>query len=320
MSTESPTSKVATDVLESLRSHAGARAFFKPLPGNHGDRLILLGARHWLAPLGFQWVEDPAKADVIVINGGGGMFVQPWCDDLRAFRRYAQGYPGTPLVVLPSSFYWGESDLIGCFAGRTAGLVLFARELLSLSRLERAGLPDGVSVGLDCDMAFRLAGTPLVEDARRVPSRGYVLLVERFDAEQATGWSFRSGPLRKKLGRRLPAPVRNFLKQVLDRVRYLTSDFRRSALDEALRLRPDLAGKPVVYNDVSDVMQNSFDEFVRIIAAADAVVTTRMHAGILAAMLGKPTFLKGKAGDYRKLQSVYERWLAAMPHVHLLES
>ena len=100
--------------------------------------------------------------------------------------------------------------------------------------------------------------------------------------------------------------------------------FRRSELHGVVRElacaeRPELRDLPVVYNDVSNVTRNSFDDFVRIIAQAEAVVSTRLHVGILAAMLQKLTFLKDGPGDYRKLWSVYTQSLATTPHVQLLE-
>ena len=306
------------DVRAALSPYAGSRAYFEPLGGNHGDRLILLGARHWMEPLGFHWVQEPSAAEVIVINGGGGLFVQPWCADLSELRRYTLGYRSTRIVVLPSSYHWGEYDLAACFSERRAETVLFARERASLVRLERAGLPEGVSIGLDHDMAFRLEGTELIERARSVPSGGYVLVVERFDEEHATGKRSRLKPL-FRYGKHLPVALQEFAKKTLDRVRHARSSFRRTALDEAVGILPSLAGKPAVYNDVSNVSRNTFEEFVEIVAAADAVITTRMHAGILAAMLGKPTFLKGRDDGYRKLQSVYAYSLASLPHVHLLE-
>lgn len=310
---------IQTDVASFLGSRAGARVFFEEMDGNHGDRLILLGARLLLDRVRFEWTDDPARADLIVINGGGSLCAQPWCGDLAQLRGYTQAHPGVEVAVLPSSYYWGDADFAACFRGRTAPTTLFAREKLSLQRLAEADLPEGVSVALDQDLAFHLEGTPLVEDARRVPSEGYILLVERFDEEQATGKPVKIKSIRR-YGRYLPVPVQNVVKKMLDRTRAKASGFEVTVLGEALALRPDLAGKPTIYHDVSNTTRNTFEEFVRMIAAADAVVTTRMHAAILAAMLGKPTFMKGKSGAYRKLQGVYEQSLASMPHVYLLES
>lgn len=304
-------------VMEALQEHAGKRLYFEPLGGNHGDRLILEGARLCIERVGFEVVDDPAKAELILINGGGGAFVQPWCEGLHLVRRYFQGCPHTPAIVLPSSYWWGDNELSSLFSGRTAPATLFARERLSHQRLMQANLPEMVAVGLDHDMAFHLADSPLMRQAKKVDSKGYLLIVERFDKENLDGKQPALGRF-YRYGRWLPRRLQKLAKWTLERTRSANSTFRRGALDEAVKLLPRLAGKPTIYQDVSNVHRNSFQEFVDMIAAAEAVITTRMHAGILAAMLGKAAFFQPRDNEYQKLQSVYAFSLANNPEVFLL--
>lgn len=305
-------------VMETLLPYSGADVFLEPLDGNHGDRLILLGTERVMRQMDFRRVDDPHKADLILVNGGGGLFVQPWCSDLHRFRAYAQGFIDTPMVVLPSSFYWGNANLAECFARRRAPATLFARGPGSLVRLQTAGLPGSVTLGLDHDMALHLADSPLIENARKIRSQGYLLLVERFDEEHvgATAPPLTSFQSVRKC---IPPIVQPLARRVLDHMRFRRSELNGVVRELACAQRPELRDLPVVYNDVSNVTRNSFDDFVRIIAQAEAVVSTRLHVGILAAMLQKLTFLKDGPGDYRKLWSVYTQSLATTPHVQLLE-
>jgi exopolysaccharide biosynthesis predicted pyruvyltransferase EpsI len=87
---------------------------------------------------------------------------------------------------------------------------------------------------------------------------------------------------------------------------------------QALNFDPSLAARPVVQEDISIATRHSFEEFVERIVEADAVITTRLHPGILATLLGKPVYLQGTTHPYDKLRSVYQLSLRKYPNAHLL--
>jgi len=300
-------------VLEPFR---GRRCYFEPLAGNHGDTLILMAARLILAEFELEYVDAPDAAELIVINGGGGLFVEPWCQGLAQWRGYATGYPETPIIVLPSSFAFADADFVSNFERRTAPTWLICREHGSVNRLEQLNLPDGVQVDVDHDLALHLAEHELVLSARGVPSAGYVLVVERFDSEQGTASRLLSSDA-YRWAWKLPQPAQRLGKAMLTLARRRRSALRQQASSSASAF-PALPNLPQKYEDVSNEHRYTFDYFVQTIAAADAIVTTRLHAGILAAMFGKPTFLKD-GSSYRKLTSIYEYSMADWPHVHLLD-
>jgi exopolysaccharide biosynthesis predicted pyruvyltransferase EpsI len=62
---------------------------------------------------------------------------------------------------------------------------------------------------------------------------------------------------------------------------------------------------------------HSFDEYCALVRGASVVVTDRLHVAIPAALLGTPVELMDSG--YHKLRGVYERSLADLPHVHLVD-
>jgi len=74
---------------------------------------------------------------------------------------------------------------------------------------------------------------------------------------------------------------------------------------------------PIIASDVSDPSSASFSEFCQLISTAAVVATNRLHVGILAGMLGKPTIIK--PASYHKILGIYNYSMRDMPHVELLE-
>lgn len=160
--------------------------------------------------------------------------------------------------------------------------------------------------------------------------RDYVLLVERGDAEHHASTVELRAEIPavlpdtglKAKGKRLLRPARQWVR----RRRHLKThakfqdvpspEFLAEAKAWIEATHPELSAHRLVAADVSDHYRYTFAEFTDSIAGAAAVVTTRLHAGILAALLGVPTALRD--GRYGKLRGVYEASMRSMPHVHLL--
>lgn len=179
---------------EFLREHSGEMFCTVTPGGNHGDTLIHMGlmkkldehgirysslnleeaygrsaftgAKYvlniaaWKMGLeaGFQLLEIPPEADLILFEGGGYMN-DIWYGPVllkQVLRRHDQ-----PVAVAPQSYWFESTDLMGHFEdGRPT--TLFCRERRSLELLQGMTKPDNVEVKVSGDTALYLD----VEDLR----------------------------------------------------------------------------------------------------------------------------------------------------------
>lgn len=307
---------------EFLQQYAEVGIYHPPLAdetgrlvGNNGDRLILAGTQRIYKDLGVKLVDRPEDAGLIVIGGNGGM-IETFKVIPGIFRRYCQEYPNTPLCVLPSSFYYPTRPLAEDIGQRSAPVVLFCRERISYDHLlHDHGLPEFCSVELDHDHAFELAGTELVTRLSRAEPK-HVLMVERGDIEHPFKSVIHVGSVgrwRKVIPERLKTPLRSIVGRARGRKRTAFSTKCETLLRE---FYPEYFDWPRVVRDSSDNRVVDFEQFCMDIAEAAVVFTTRLHVGILAALLGKPTFLF--EGSYHKIRGVYEFSLASYSNVRLI--
>lgn len=288
-----------------LSGHTSAAVYFDPLFGNHGDHLIELAAEQLLQDCGIGLVERAEDAELILINGGGGMAGR-W-PGMEIVLRYSQNHPHIPLAVLPSSFLFAAPQARELFAHRSAPIWLWAREKTSYQLLQSVRFNGDVHIGLDHDLAFGLAGSGWLEEAEQSvqgPGR-QLLLVERDDWEGPTdrsrplsvgGLGFIPEDWRNAVRRLLVAPLRN--RQDRD------SLFRYAALE--LLSQNGFADDrwSVLCADISLAETGSFDDFVTAIAQAAAIVTTRLHVAIVGHLMERPTWLV--EGTYHKCRAVYD--------------
>jgi len=179
---------------EFLREHSGERLCTVTPGGNHGDTLIHLGLikkldEHgidytslnleevyggdivtglkyvlnitaWKMGLeaGFQLLEIPDDADLILFEGGGYMN-DIWYGPVllrEILKRQDQ-----PVVVAPQSYWFESTDLMGHFKdGRP--VTLFCRERRSLALLQGMTRPNNVDIKVSDDTALYLD----IEDLR----------------------------------------------------------------------------------------------------------------------------------------------------------
>lgn len=289
---------------EFLATLRGRRIYFDALHGNHGDRLLTLAAQALLAGAGIEPVRRIRAADFILVNGGGSM-ADGWFG-LARLARYCRSFPGVPLAVLPSSFHFTHSNLAELCAGRQAPLWLWAREWPSFNLLLRQRVQGWrLQIGLDHDLAFALRHHPLIEDLARTAQPRHLLVVERDDWEGPTG---RRRPLSPPGLGFIPEAIRSRARRALlgplRRRQDRASAFCRAALAYAIRRRPESAGLPSVVADVSLAETCDFDAFLRQVAGAAVIVTTRLHVAILGQLLKIPTCLV--EGRYHKYRGVFE--------------
>lgn len=300
-------------VLEDLR---GKTVFFEPAGGNHGDALIEMGSRKVLKERGILLTGDARQADAVVVNGSGGLGVELWNEGLTGLRNLAQAFREQPFIVLPSSFYFEADHLAACFVSRTAPAWLFARDRRSLERLGSQTYPSDVQIGVADDMAFALRDSPFLAGLKQKSAARHILLVERFDREATTAPP-QPIDVPSPLRRYTPRSIKFLLKKMVHQRRVASSTFTPTTLDRLYAQAPEYVGLPLMNQDISSTVGFTFEQFLDAIAAAAVVITTRLHVGILAALLNKPTYLIASHSGYRKLESVYEYSMADMPHVHL---
>jgi exopolysaccharide biosynthesis predicted pyruvyltransferase EpsI len=72
--------------------------------------------------------------------------------------------------------------------------------------------------------------------------------------------------------------------------------------------------------DVSLNSLLSFEHFCVVISHASIVLTTRLHVGILAAMMEKPTIIVPGSVKYGKIQGIYDYSLHDYSNVQLVDN
>lgn len=317
---------VSTDgpLFRLLSRYRGKRCFVKEYPGNHGDALINLGTRVLFRRAGLIPTSKQRDADIVAVKGGFGIS-DVWQMGTDALREVAAD-PDVPIVVLPSSYRVHPSVLHGILSSRSAPAYLFCRERDSFERLHEVAKIPGVQVEMDHDAAFWLAGSRLLGRLRAAAAQEWFVVVEREDAEARvpSDTSITVTPPALAASR-LSALLRTrlFPYEAKLRIRRLLLSRRESPLRPApdwagAALAATLPGVPAYPSYVADISARelvTFKEFSTRIARSRAVATTRLHAGILAALLGKPTILR--ADPLGKLSGVFRYSMADLPHVHL---
>lgn len=315
----------STKVREFLARWRGSKIYRVPLVdergvpvGNNGDRLMVLGTDVVFRDLGLTACERPEEADLIAVSASGGM-LEKMQRIPHLFRTLCARFPRTPLCVLPSSYYWPTRPFAAELGERLAPTTLFCREPISFRHLtEQHSLGDSVEVLLDHDMAFELETEPVVE-SRRDRAQTTVVMVERTDVEHVSvGMDSSRLGVRKTLSRRTPPWLKKALYPALNGLRARRKTPFRSQCEALLREHcPTADGLTWDIADISNTNTCSFDGFCDRLAGARVVFTTRLHAGLFAAMLGRRTFIFD--GSYHKIRGIHELSLRGRPNVTFVE-
>jgi exopolysaccharide biosynthesis predicted pyruvyltransferase EpsI len=286
------------------------------LVGNNGDDLIRLGAERLFERCELTFVHHPADAQVLMMGGSGGM-LEKYRFIPGLFRHYWTRFPDKPLWVLPSTYYFPNRSLTLGLPSRTAEVVLYCRERVSYEHLRRDGkLPSCCEIRLSHDTAFALADSPLVESYSQTPGQ-HILMVERDDMEHPARFNApRTGA--ESWRTRIP----DFLKKPLYPLRAFffsqrTTPFRGRCEAIISERHPDLRNCKRLFRDVSRRDFNTLEQFCQTIASAELVLTTRLHAAIFAALLGKTTYVFA-GRHYHKIRAIYEHSLSDFEHVNLI--
>jgi len=320
-----PSGTSMKSVRDYLSQYRERRVLFDSLHGNNGDALIEMGSRIALQSAGVRLVHKPEEAELIVLNGGAAM-TDIWTHGLNTLRKYNELFPDTPLLILPSSFSFKQTDFATLFNERKSPAFLFARERYSLAILEGIEFRNDVSFGIDHDTAFQLKDSPYLRKLSSYMSEKHVLIVERNDPESITDiYKPRTKPsLRDYIPRSTKRVINRHILWPLKRTSIRKqipelgkgTPFVESCHERVLEDYPNLKHLPICAADISDPALCSFSYFSQLVAESAVVVSTRLHVGILAAMLGKPTYVK--SGAYHKIRGIYEFSMQDMPNVKLM--
>ena len=311
-------------VEEVLEQYRGKRVYRVPMHddegvdfGNNGDDLIQLGGELLLADYDLVRCDDPAAADVHIMRGNGAM-VRAYAMARKVFVNAWNHYPDKPLLMLPATFHYPEADFFGGLDKRNAPVTLFCREQYSFKHLQNDHkIPEGCSVGLGHDTAFRLEPDAVVQKYMGKTGK-HVLMVERNDFEHPSKnqaiWNDAGSSPKVSPFRHVPT----FLKKPFYPIRAMLQKQRRTPFREFCENKirdqhSEFANLPRIFADVSDRTVTDFEGFCEQIATAAVVFSTRLHVGIYAAMLGKPTYVF--EGPYHKIRAIYEHSMADMDHV-----
>jgi len=314
-----------TAVRRFLETYRGKRIFHPPLVndtgelvGNNGDLLMVLGTERVYRDLEIERIDRGEDADLIVIGASGGMLDKfRWITGI--FRDCSHRFPDTPLCVLPSTYYYPTKPFAEEVGERAAPVTLFCREPYSAEHLRNDhDLPPCCEVVLDPDMAFEMVNGEIVSSLRGMERR-HVLVVERVDVEH-TSVAMRSERIktRKWISKVLPKPVKTALYPLVTAIRSRRHTPFRAHCEALLKEHhPGALRLPREVKDVSNVNTCTFERFCGAVGGAEVVFTTRLHVGILASMVGVPTFIF--EGPYHKIRGIYEYSLVDMDHVRFVE-
>lgn len=291
--------------------------------GNNGDRLIELGGEQVFQELDLTFTDNPQQAELMLFRGNGAM-LDYFVTAPRIFQEVWENYPNTPLGMLPATFHYPHRRFTEGFAQRKAPVTLFCRERTSYAHLlNDHDLPEVCAVGLGEDMAFELVDSLFLQPYLSGQKK-HVLIVERGDREHPLRWEdfWTSDPSSGAPIRTVSSRLPYWLKKPLYPLKHLLQRNRptpiRTACEQIIETDwPQLAGLPRIVQDVSNKRICSFERFCETIADAAVVFSTRLHVGILAVLLGKPTYVF--EGAYHKIRSIYEHSMRDYDHLTYLD-
>ncbi len=274
--------------LEGIRKR---RIYFDRMTGNNGDKLITMGAERLLKGCGCKTVPEPQQAEYILLNGGNT--TDTWPGRVHKLDDYKRNYPATPVVIAPSSFSFKSIDFREVCEINNSLVFLFARERYSEEVLRNMNLSSHVRIELSRDLAFELSDTSFIRKLRECLSERHILIVMRRDPEGP------AGILTKTHASWLPNRIRRPLSELRD---WLTAYISKDIIEEIMNQEKMSFELPRIYRDVSDAL--SFGEFVKVISSSKAIITDRLHAGILGHLLNKKVVLVSRRDH--KVKGIYE--------------
>lgn len=237
--------------------------------------------------------------DVVILLMGGGNFGDLWIRHQHFRHKVLEDFPNNPIVQLPQSICFNDQHFlqedIKRFSEHKGNVTICTRDEKSFQFVNN-NYPTVDSVLLP-DMVLAFEVNKYVK-----PIKGTgVLFVKRNDSESAQNGGKGNIPQDAEV-RDWPSMEKLFLSHRIITHRIIPQTVK---LDEKFGTH--------ITNTVSDLyFKNYFRKRIiksglRFVNQYRTVYTTRLHVGIVAALLGKPTIMFDNS--YGKIKGVYEKWM-----------
>lgn len=289
-----------------------------PYFSNVGDILIWQSAKDLLNEVPYKCIysasietykkkEIPHKA--IVIFMGGGNFGDLWIRHQKFRQRVLNDYPYNKIVQLPQSAYWKDTDVMALdsklFSKHRAPIILMAREKNTFNLFQKE-YPFAKSVLVpDLVLSFNVQNYCKRHRIKIIEGKGQ-LLVQRCDLEK--------NPSQPKLSGENFTEISDWpcMRKALleDKVYNVIMKFVSFTMPQAIvvKLRDFFFQNILIHSYIKSGI-NYLNMF-------ETIYSTRLHAGVLAWLLGKQTFIIDNS--YGKCSGVYDEWLSDQKKLNIL--
>jgi pyruvyl transferase EpsO len=268
-----------------------------------------------------------SPSDPILLHGGGSLG-DLWPDRQEFHERVVAGNPNRPVIFLPQSMHFRDAARARQAAdvfNAHGGLTLFLRD--QRSHAGASELFPNCRVHLAPDMAFQMAGclgpitstattTTLLlarRDHEALPDSEWTHGVDGIHQdwvsfERKWRWGRRSIPLSRTLAR--------WYREGWQR-RFLTPGEYRLRMAWLDHLRANPATSALARGPGCEFSLGLIWDGCHQLSSHRALVTDRLHAHLLATMLGVPSVLR--PNSYAKNKSFHETWLSNIPWCRFVE-
>lgn len=273
-----------------------------PTHRNLGDSLIWAGEERYLAELGIrvllrrsrkshrdEEIEKLPPDTTLLLHGGGNVGdLWPLHDQYR--QHLVDAFPARRILVAPQSVHYRNdswAEHARTTYGRHSDIAFLVRDQASMERLRRA-VP-GLDVAFCPDAALGFS------PPRTRPATDGVLVLARKDHEvSSTDGSTANHPLTHSSADWTASPLNTAVWRLAAKLVDPSSKaYRYTLLPQGLST--SLAGRTVLTSNVSAAVAQ--------LARADALATNRLHAHILACLMGIPNFVSDNS--YGKISGVF---------------
>jgi exopolysaccharide biosynthesis predicted pyruvyltransferase EpsI len=296
--------------------------YYHRYSGNNGDTLIDVGTQIFFRKHKININNNIKECECIILCGGGGI-VKEWMVGIEFLSFANINYPNIPIIVLPSTLGKRDLELVSNFDKREANFYIWAREEYTFDILKSYSKKN-FYIGIDHDMAFHAKDSDdlIVENKRA----GYILLVERFDAEFNISEAhaikqkqkFILSKILKKTKQLLPRKLRRKIIRNLKPSKWQNRPFVKASLQEIYNDYPEAQKSNIMYCDISLRKNATYSEFLNIVKKAEFISTTRLHVAILGYLMNKPVYIKYGENLEHKIKGVYEFSLKNNPLIKTL--
>lgn len=298
---------IGTECLEQVLRELGEFYFWSNF-GNLGDYLIAEATKQLFDRLELEWKEfDPDSPDLPesynLVFSGGGRFVRHWLGQHQPLHYFTRSAVNK-CVILPHSIR-GVDSFVQSLDERH---VVFCREKESYNYCRR--LNEKSHFYLADDLAIKISLDLLPQNCTDVPA-----LTSNSDDLQKRQYRFLSEGMphiMKLLTHRASVRMAHNGK----RIAFLLRGDEEKSVPMQSSLSYDLSGAWSDFCRWTPYRACMVKAFMDCFDGIDEVVTDRLHAGIMAMLLGKQVYLLDN--DYGKQSGIYEMSLSHLKNVCML--